>query len=80
MRPRIVVNKASNAYEAKIAANILCKHVRMHLMMEPEFLGHLYFDQHVSEAVNSGLPFVVGKPKRKISLCVADIANRLGYF
>ncbi len=80
MRPRIVVNKANNVYEAKIAANILCKYARQQLMIEPELLGHLYFDQHVSETVNSGVPFVVGKPKRKISACIADMANRLGYF
>lgn len=80
MSPRIVVNKANNVYEAKIAANILCKHVRQYLMIEPELLGHLYFDQHVSEAVNSSTPFVIGQPKRKISACIADMANRLGYF
>lgn len=80
MHPRIVVNKTMNMYEAKIAANILCKYARVHLMIEPELLGHLYFDQHVSEAVNSGTPFVVGKPKLKISACIADMANRLGYF
>ncbi len=80
MRPRIVVNKTANAYQAKIAANILCKYARVHLMIEPELLGHLYFDQHVSEAVNSGTPFVVGNPKLKISACIADMANRLGYF
>ncbi len=80
MRPRIVVNKANNVYEAKIATNILCKHVRQHLMIEPELLGHLYIDRHVTEAVNSGTPFVVGQPGRKISACIADMANRLGYF
>ncbi len=80
MRPRIVVNKASNAYEAKIAANILNKHARTHLLIEAELLGHVYFDHCVSEAVNSGSPFVVGSPKRKISACIADMANRLGYF
>ncbi len=80
MRPRIVVNKATNVYESKIAANILSKHARQHLMVEPELLGHLYFDRHVSEAVNSGMPFVIGQPKRKISACIADMANRLGYF
>jgi len=79
-RPRIVVNKANNAYEAKIAANILCKYAREHLHIEPEQLGHLVFDQSVSIAVNSGVPFVVSKPKAMVSGCITDIANRLGYF
>jgi len=79
-RPRIVVNKASNAYEAKIAGNILSKYAREHLCVEPELLGHVLFDQYVSVAVNSGVPFVVSKPKAKISRCITDIANRLGYF
>lgn len=80
MQPRIVVNKANNVYEAKIAANILSKYARTYLLIEPELLGHVYIDSHVTEAVNSGMPFVVGQPKRKISMCIADMANRLGYF
>lgn len=79
IRPKIVVNKASNAYEARIAANILTKYARHHLKIEPEKLGFMYFDNRVSEAVNTGMPFVVGRPKLRISTCIADIANRLGY-
>lgn len=79
-RPRIVVSKANNAYEAKIAANILTKYTRRHLSIEPEVLGFVYFDKYVSEAVNSGVPFVVGDPRRKISGCIENMANRLGYF
>lgn len=80
IRPKIVVNRANNAYEAQIAANILSKLARQNLLIDPENLGFMYFDKCVSEAVNSGTPFVVGHPKLKISLCIADIANRLGYF
>lgn len=79
-RPKIVVSKAANAYEAKIAANILAKFVRQHLCIEPDSLGFVYFDKCVSEAINSGVPFVIGEPRRKISGCIVDMANRLGYF
>jgi flagellar biosynthesis protein FlhG len=79
-RPKIVVSKATNAYEAKIAANILAKYTRQHLCIEPETLGFVYFDKCVSDAINSGVPFVVGEPRRKISGCIVDMANRLGYF
>lgn len=79
-RPRVVVNRVNTAYEAQVAASILGQHLRRHLMMTPENLGHMYFDRAVSEAVNSGVPFVAGNPKRKVSLCILDIANRLGYF
>jgi MinD-like ATPase involved in chromosome partitioning or flagellar assembly len=75
-----VVSKAANAYEAKIAANILAKYTRQHLCIEPDPLGFVYFDKYVSEAINSGVPFVVGEPQRKISGCIVDMANRLGYF
>ncbi len=78
-KPKIVVNKASNAYEAQIAANILSRYVRRYLKIEPEKLGFVYFDKCVSESVNVGEPFVVSRPKKRISLCIADIANRLGY-
>lgn len=77
--PKIVVNRARNAYEAEIAANILSKYARQHLMIEPEKLGHIVFDKRVSDAVNSGVPFIVSQPHKKVSVCVADIANRLGY-
>ena len=79
IRPRIVVNKAHNAYEAQIASNILAKYARQHLRIEPQHLGHIHLDNYVSETVNSGIPFVVSKPKLRVSTCVADIANRLGY-
>ncbi len=80
IRPRIIVNRARNAYEAQIAANILSKYARQDLMIEPENLGFVFFDKRVTETINSGTPIVVSYPKLKISACVADIANRLGYF
>ncbi|HOE67194.1 MAG TPA: AAA family ATPase [Candidatus Hydrogenedentes bacterium] len=79
VKPRIVVNRVRNAYEAQIAANIFTKLARQELMVEVNNLGYLYFDKCVPEAVNSGTPFIVSHPKLKISACVADIANRLGY-
>jgi flagellar biosynthesis protein FlhG len=79
-RPKIVVNKVTNAYEAKIAANILSKFTRQYLRIEPENLGFVYFDKYVSDAVNSGVPFIVSRPQLKISGCIVDMANRLGYF
>lgn len=79
IKPKIVVNKARNAYEAQIAANILCKFSRQHLRIEPIYLGFLLFDKCVSDAINSGVPFVVNNPRIKLSTCVADIATRLGY-
>ncbi len=78
--PRIVVNKVSNGYEAKIAANILAKYARQYLKVDPEYLGYVFFDKFVSEAVNSGVPFIVSRPQMNISTCVMDITNRLGYF
>ena len=79
-KPQIVVNKVSTAYEAKVASNILCKYARQHLMVEPDMLGHIYFDGVVKESVNCGIPFVHNSPKLPISGCFHDMANRLGYF
>jgi len=80
IRPKIVVNRARNTYEAQIANNILRKMARRDLLVEPVNLGHICFDARVQEAVNSGLPFVVGYPNDSLSACVTDISNRLGYF
>jgi len=79
-QPRLVVNKAQSAYEAKIAANILAKLTRNHLRFEAQSLGFLHFDSAVPEAVNSGTPFVTGRPRLPLSGCIGDMANRLGYF
>lgn len=80
MKPKIVVNRARNAYEAQIAANILSKHSRQYLMIEPENLGYMVFDNRVPETINSGTPLVVSYPKLKVSQCIGDVASRLGYF
>lgn len=79
VKPNIVVNRARNAYEAQIASNILAKYARQYLMIEPEKLGHVLFDKVVPDSVNSGVPFIVSHPRQKISMCISDIANRLGY-
>jgi flagellar biosynthesis protein FlhG len=75
----ILANKAHNSYEAQIAMNILAKYTRQHLCIEPTNLGFVFFDKCVPDAVNLGTPFVVSHPHLKISGCVADIVNRLGY-
>ena len=79
-KPKIMVNKVHNAYEAKVASNILSKYCRESLRVEPDDLGYLPFDDTVKEAVNSGIPFITTRPQLQISRCVSDIANRLGYF
>ena len=80
IKPKIVINRTVNSYEAQIACNILSKKARQELMIEPENLGYLLFDRCVPETVNSGRPFVLAHPKRKISQCIKDITNRLGFF
>lgn len=79
MRPKLVVNRVNNEYEAQLTSNILSKSLREHLMIEPEYLGCMVFDTVVSEAVNSGVPFVMSHPRRPISSCIAEMVNRLGY-
>lgn len=79
-RPHVVVNKVATAYEAQVAANILGKYCRQYLQVEPQFLGHIFFDPIVKESVNCGVPFVHSKPKLQISGCFYDMANRLGFF
>ena len=79
-KPLVVVNKANTAHEANVAFNILAKYARQHLHVEPEQLGHVFFDQFVTESVNSGVPFIRSRPKLQIAGCISDVANRLGYF
>lgn len=79
LRPKLIVNRAHNPYEARVAANIVVKYARHHLLVESDTLGYISFDKLVQEAVNSGLPFVVSHPKHKLTQCIAEVTNRLGY-
>mgnify|MGYP003808952913 CR=1 FL=1 len=79
IRPKIIVNRAHNAYEAQIAANILAKYARQRLMVETEYLGHMPLDRDVTDSVNAGVPYIVRYPRHKLSVCISDIATRLGY-
>ncbi len=63
----------------QIAANFLTKSALQYLMIEPETLGHVLFDKIVPESVNSGVPFVVSHRRHKISDCVSDVANQMGW-
>lgn len=77
--PRILVNRATNPYEAQVAANILSKYIRNYLLMSPDTVGHMVFDKRIPEAVNLGVPFVKKFPKHKITRNLHNISNRLGY-
>lgn len=79
LKPRIVVNQVQNVHEAQITANILAKSAREHLMVETEYLGHVLFDKVVPEAVNSGVPFVLSHPRLKVTRCIGEIIDKLGY-
>lgn len=79
VRPRIVVNRARNSYEAEIAANLLAKNAREYLRIDSVKLGYILFDKIVPETVNSGVPYIVSHPRQKISGCIANIASHLGY-
>lgn len=79
IRPKIVVNRARNHFEAEIAANYLAKNARQRLLVDPQKMGYILFDTIVPEAVNSGVPYVVSHPERKVSGCIATIANHLGF-
>jgi MinD-like ATPase involved in chromosome partitioning or flagellar assembly len=71
------VGKSCLAVNAAVTA--ARKGWRVILCIEPTNLGFMFFDKCVPDAVNSGTPFVVSHPHLKISGCVADIINRLGY-
>jgi flagellar biosynthesis protein FlhG len=47
------------------------------LNLKVEYLGFIYDDQHVSNAVLRQKPFMVVEPKCKASLCVQHIVERM---
>jgi len=80
MHPKIVVNRVINAHEAHVAATILRKMLRKSLFVDSDYLGYMYFDSYVSEAVNCSVPFIIRYPERRVSTCVCEMADKMGFF
>jgi flagellar biosynthesis protein FlhG len=77
MSLRLVVNRARGAAEAKKVADRMITIAGQFLNLKVEYLGFIYDDAAVSQAVLRQKPFMVIDPRCKASICVQHIVERM---
>ncbi|MDR1905174.1 MAG: MinD/ParA family protein [Treponema sp.] len=74
---KLVVNRVKSAVEAKQVADRMINIAGQFLNIKVEYLGFIYDDNMVSQAVLRQKPFLVIDPRCKASQCVQHIVERL---
>ncbi|GHV78212.1 site-determining protein [Spirochaetia bacterium] len=74
---KLVVNRVHSVAEAKKVADRMTNIAGQFLNLKVDYLGFIYDDPMVSQAVLRQRPFMVADPKCKASLCVQHIVGRL---
>jgi flagellar biosynthesis protein FlhG len=74
---KLVVNRVKSVAEAKKVADRMISITGQFLNIKVEYLGFIYDDQAVSNAVLRQRPFLVVDPKCRASMCVQHIVGRM---
>jgi flagellar biosynthesis protein FlhG len=74
---KLVVNRVHNVTEAKKVADRMTVITGQFLNIKLEYLGFIYDDTAVSQAVIKQRPFMVDSPRSKAAQCVQHIVGRM---
>ncbi|MCL2809581.1 MAG: MinD/ParA family protein [Treponema sp.] len=74
---KLVVNRAKAAVQAKSVADRMINIAGQFLNLKVDYLGFIYDDTAVQNAVLRQKPFMVVDPKCKASICVQHIVDRM---
>lgn len=74
---KLVVNRVKSVTEGKKVAERVINIAAQFLNLKIDYLGYVYDDPAVSQAVVRQKPFLVTDPRSKASICVHQIASRL---
>jgi len=74
---KLVVNRAKGAAQAKGVADRMINIAGQFLNLKVDYLGFIYDDSSVPQAVLRQKPFMVVDPKCKASICVQHIVDRM---
>jgi flagellar biosynthesis protein FlhG len=74
---KLVVNRARGAAEAKNVADRMINIAGQFLNLKVDYLGFIYDDPAVPQAVLRQKPFLVVDPKCKASMCVQHLVERM---
>ena len=74
---KLVVNRVKSVTEAKKVAHRVVNIVGQFLNTKVDYLGYVYDDLIVQNAVLRQKPFIISDPKAKASICLKHIVGRL---
>ncbi len=74
---KMIVNRVKTAVEGKRVADRMIQIAAQFLNLKVEYLGFIYDDPAVSQAVLRQKPFLVSDPKGKASVCLKHIVSRI---
>jgi len=74
---KLVVNRVKSVTEAKKVAHRVVNIVGQFLNKKVDYLGYVYDDASVQNAVLIQKPFIISDPKSKASICLRHIVARL---
>jgi flagellar biosynthesis protein FlhG len=77
MSLKLVVNRAKGVADAKNVADRMINIAGQFLNLKVDYLGFIYDDMAVQQAVLRQRPFMVVDPKCKASLCIQHIVERM---
>ena len=77
MELKLVVNRAKSAVEAKKVADRMTHIAGQFLNLKVDYLGFIYDDPVVSQAVLRQSPFMVIDPRCKASICIQHIVGKM---
>ena len=74
---KLVVNRVKSVMEGKKVAERVINIASQFLNLKVDYLGYVYEDESVHQAVLKQKPFVAHDPKSKAAICVRHIVGRL---
>ncbi len=74
---KMIVNRVKTAVEGKRVADRMIQIAAQFLNLKVEYLGFIYDDPIVQQAVLRQRPFIVNDPKGKASVCLKHIVSRI---
>ena len=74
---KLIVNRVKSVTEGKKVAERVISIAGQFLNLKVDYLGYVYDDPSVSNAVIKQRPFMVGEPNCKAAICVKHLVSRL---
>ena len=74
---KLIVNRVRSVTEGKKVAERVINIAGQFLNLKVDYLGYVYDDPAVSNAVLKQRPFLIAEPNSKASICVKHLASRL---